>query len=226
MLALVWRVYANELPVAPPTLRTSVEKVPRPLQYHGLEPTYRNHRVWRKGHNRDTDPRKYPAVRKGSIRYCWGRKPTEFKWTSPINTACMLQLVDKHCRGARREYMIKVYRHGFPDHYRGPTHIASIRPNHISPGDEGSECVDTYIREAVAAKSALVTRVPVFPGTITLPIQVVKKRRLDKPTKYRMCLGGSCGKDTRTGMADWTATEDTRFARWRPPVGRAPTFAP
>lgn len=211
VLALVWTVYINEMPVASGTLRDSVEKVFRSLKYHGLEPTYRNHRLWRRRYNRDADPRRYPPLRKGQLKHHWQRKPTAYSWNSPINTQYMISLVEKYCRGARRDYMLNVYRHGFPDHYRGPIHISSIRPNHIRPGDEGSQCIDTYIREAVEAKAALVTRVPIFPGTITLPVQVVKKKRLNKPTKYCMCLDGSTGKDTRTGMADWTASEDTRF---------------
>lgn len=212
MLALVWITYINEPPAAPESLRKPVEKVPRPFQYHGLEPTYRNHRLWRKRHNRDTETRVYPPARKGAIRYVWERKPTEYRWHSPINTGYMMQkLVNRYCLGARREYLPNVYRHGFPDHYRGPINTASIQPNRITPGEEGSNCVDTYIREAVEAKSALVTSLPIFPGTITLPIQVVKKLRLNKPTKYRMCLDGTAGKKTGTGMADWTASDDTRF---------------
>lgn len=211
LLALAYIERANELPVAPATLRDPVVKVTRPLKCHGLEPTRRNHRLWKQRRNRDTDPRQCPPLRKGKIRRCWGKKPTDFRWESPINTGHMLTLVAKCCSGARLTYMQSIYKHGLPGHYRGPVNISSTRPNHISPGDEGSACVDTYIREAVAARAALITRVPIFPGTITLPAQVVKKERPDKPTKRRMRLDGSAGTKTRAGIADWAASEGARF---------------
>lgn len=183
----------------------------RPPRTHGLEPAYRTHRVWRERYDRDQDPRVYPPPRRVRRRFVYEKLPTDYRWESPIATDYMMQLVNRHCTGARREYMLNVYRHGFPDHYRGPTGISAIRPNHLEPGDPGTEAVDDYVRTAVAKRAGLVSPLPLFPGTITVPVAIVRKKIPGRPDKLRMVLDGSVGNEDRTGISSWTASEDTRF---------------
>ena len=123
----------------------------------------------------------------------------------------MSYLVRKHCVGPRREYLLNCYKHGYPDHFRGPIDTANVPVNFVQPGDPGSELVDEFIENAVNLHSAISTTLAIFPGTITMAIGIALKERFDREPKRRVIVDGGRGRDLGTGIASWAASEDTRF---------------
>lgn len=205
------RAYLNELPQAPKALHPPPVRVARPKHHSGLEPVYRHQRLWRERHDRDSDQRLFPKARRTPPKLAYHRSPTEFTWKSPIKPDYMAHLVRKHCTGRRQQHLLECYRHGHPDHFRGPPGVSNIPVNFVKPGDPGAELVDEFVDAAVNAHAAVATKLAIFPGVITMAVGVAVKQRLGREPKRRVIVDGGRGRDVGNGVASWAASEGARF---------------